>query len=213
VKRTDSRRGKTIGALHAPYEFDRRPLEDPAMEPLNILNDLRIAAPCPASWSGMRGDDRVRFCELCSKKVYNLSGLTAAEAAKVVSEAAGSLCVRLYRRRDGTVLTADCPVGVRRALRRRLRKLATAGALAAAALWSSIRIYALGLGRLDPEPTPTDLQAILSDWGDSLAQALGLRRRARYYTGVICISSPSTTPASEPPPPAPEGPETPEDCP
>jgi hypothetical protein len=183
------------------------------MERLNVLDDLRIAAPCPASWSAMRGDDRVRFCELCSKNVYNLSGLTAAEAAKVVSEAGGSLCVRLYRRRDGTVLTADCPVGLRRALRRRLRKLAVAGALAAAALWSSIRIYALGLSRRDPGPTPTDLRAVLSDWGDSLAEALGLRPRARYKMGFICIDSPGTTPASELPPPAPEGQEMPQDAP
>ncbi len=31
------------------------------MEPLTILNNLRIASPCPATWEAMRGEDRVRF--------------------------------------------------------------------------------------------------------------------------------------------------------
>ena len=81
------------------------------MEPLSVLNNLRIASPCPASWHAMRGDDRVRFCDSCSKSVYNLSDLTAAEATALIRESEGGLCLRLYRRADGTVLTADCPVG------------------------------------------------------------------------------------------------------
>ena len=29
---------------------------------LNLLDRVRIASPCSASWSDMAGDDRVRFC-------------------------------------------------------------------------------------------------------------------------------------------------------
>jgi hypothetical protein len=154
----------------------------------------------------MRGDDRVRLCELCSKNVYNLSGLTAAEAAKVVSEAGGSLCVRLYRRGDGTVLTADCPVGVRRALRRRLRKLATAGLIVAAALWSAIRLHVPGFARPDRTPSPADRCVSRSDWSDWLAEALGLRRPARFTMGWICIGPPNSTLVPEPTPAGPDGP-------
>ena len=112
------------------------------MEPLTVLNDLRIASPCPASWDAMRGDDRVRFCDSCSKHVYNVSGLTADAAVALVRESEGHLCVRLYRRKDGTVLTADCPVGLKSALRRRLIRLATAGVVVFAMLRSGIWLFA-----------------------------------------------------------------------
>ena len=32
----------------------------------------------------------------------------------IVAEREGSMCVRFFRRTDGTVLTADCPVGTKR---------------------------------------------------------------------------------------------------
>jgi hypothetical protein len=83
-----------------------------------LLDQVRVASPCPASWETMDGDDRVRFCSLCEKNVYNLSALNAAAAQALVEEHADDLCVRFYRRRDGTMLTADCPVGLRRARRR-----------------------------------------------------------------------------------------------
>src|SRR5215210_58979 len=95
------------------------------MESLSVLNDLHIASPCPASWHAMRGDDRVRFCDSCSKSVYNLSDLTAAEASDLILESERGICLRLYLRADPTVLTADCPVGIRRAVRGRLLRLAT----------------------------------------------------------------------------------------
>ena len=44
------------------------------------LHDMRVAAPCRASWEKMAGDERVRFCEECALNVYNLSAMTAQEA-------------------------------------------------------------------------------------------------------------------------------------
>lgn len=76
---------------------------------MSPLDDLRIARPCPASWSAMAGDARVRHCHLCRLKVYNLSAMTEAEALRLVAGAEGRRCVRFYRRADGTVLTRDCP--------------------------------------------------------------------------------------------------------
>jgi hypothetical protein len=71
----------------------------------------------------MPGDERVRFCPQCDKHVYNLSALDAAAAQSLIQEHEG-LCVRFYRRSDGSILTSDCPVGSRRLHRRLLTKLA-----------------------------------------------------------------------------------------
>lgn len=60
----------------------------------------------------MYGDDRVRFCSQCNLNVYNLSALTQEEAEQLILRAEDRLCVRYYRRRDGTILTRNCPVGI-----------------------------------------------------------------------------------------------------
>lgn len=102
------------------------------MSRLRTLKDVRVARPCPARWEEMAGDDRVRFCSACRKNVYNLSAMTEAAALDLLRNR-GEVCGLLYRRRDGTVLTADCPVG-RQGFRQRVtrRILATAAGLALA---------------------------------------------------------------------------------
>ena len=75
------------------------------------LNNIKIASPCSADWNAMSGDDKKRFCGECKLNVYNLSGMTKDEAENLIIEKEGRLCVRFYRRSDGTVLTQDCPVG------------------------------------------------------------------------------------------------------
>lgn len=77
------------------------------------LDEIRIATPCRADWNLMDGDDRARFCQSCHKNVYNLAGMRREEAEALIREKNGDVCVRLYRRADGTVITDDCPVGVR----------------------------------------------------------------------------------------------------
>ena len=89
------------------------------------LDNVRIAAPCPANWDSMYGNERVRFCGECQLNVYNLSAMSRAEAEELVGKAEGRLCVRYYRRRDGSIITQNCPVGLR-ALKRRLSRVATA---------------------------------------------------------------------------------------
>jgi hypothetical protein len=102
------------------------------------LEELQIASPCPAEWNDMKGDDRVRFCGLCEKNVFNLAGMTRREATELVTKTEGSVCVRMYRRADGTVLTSDCPVGVRAALRRARREVLLAAATSVAAVTALI---------------------------------------------------------------------------
>jgi hypothetical protein len=98
-----------------------------------VLEELSIAAPCRASWEQMVGDDHVRFCGQCEKNVYNLSSLPREEAEALLVAKEGKMCVRLYRRADGTVLTNDCPVGVKKRRRRRAAFATMAGSLMAAA--------------------------------------------------------------------------------
>jgi hypothetical protein len=96
------------------------------------LDLIQIASPCPASWDGMKGDERMRFCSQCSLHVYNLSDMSREEAEHFVSKAEGRTCVRFFRREDGTVLTRDCPVGLHAVRRRLVRAVAAlAGMLAA----------------------------------------------------------------------------------
>lgn len=101
---------------------------------LPMLESIRIASPCDARWDEMTGDDKSRFCGKCEKHVYNLSAMSREEAELLVLDREGDLCVRLYKRKDGTVLTADCPVGVRRKRLRLVGVLAIGGGLAASAL-------------------------------------------------------------------------------
>jgi hypothetical protein len=97
------------------------------------LDQIRVATPCTADWDEMAGDGYVRFCARCQLNVYDLSSITRLEAEALVRDSEGRQCVRFYRRSDGTMVTSDCPVGVRRRrLRQRLwARVATAGASAA----------------------------------------------------------------------------------
>ena len=110
----------------------------------NPLAHVRIASPCKANWDQMIGSDQIRFCGQCNLNVYNLSGMTRDQAESLIAANEGRLCVRFYRRRDGSIITQDCPVGLR-AVRQRLtsvRKAVLAASLAFAA--------SLGLHKLWP---------------------------------------------------------------
>jgi hypothetical protein len=81
------------------------------------LENIRIANPCRADWNMMAGDDRVRFCQSCAKSVYNLSAMSKEGAEKLIAEKEGKLCVQYYQRTDGTIITDNCPVGLKIARR------------------------------------------------------------------------------------------------
>lgn len=91
----------------------------------NPLDNIKVASPCSQDWDAMIGTERKRYCRECKLNVYNLSGMTRAEAENLLLNSEGRLCVRFYRRADGSVLTEDCPVGWR-AIKRRVSKMAAA---------------------------------------------------------------------------------------
>lgn len=110
---------------------------------LPFLNDVRVATPCHADWDSMQGDERARFCGICQKDVFDLSGMDARAAEAFVRErshAQTETCIRFFRRADGTVMTNDCPTGVSAKRRRHV----VAGAIGASVL--SAAGLAVGLG-------------------------------------------------------------------
>ncbi|MGD9690125.1 MAG: hypothetical protein AB7K52_10775 [Phycisphaerales bacterium] len=111
---------------------------------LSLLEQVRIASPCPARWDDMAGDDRTRHCAQCDLQVHNLSAMTADEAEDLLRRhfapdapfshepddaPPARFCATVFRRADGTILTRDCPVGLAR-VRARARRAVARGALA-----------------------------------------------------------------------------------
>ncbi len=97
----------------------------------SVLDRIMIAAPCNVSWQDMEGNERVRFCGQCRLNVYNTSLMSRQEIEELLFREEKTPCLRIFRRADGTLITKDCPVGLRR-IRDRFRKLAQA----VAALWT-----------------------------------------------------------------------------
>ncbi len=108
---------------------------------------IRIAKPCNSNWDLMAGDGRKRHCSNCSKDVYNVQGLARAEALALITAGEGAVCMRLYRRPDGTILTADCG-GARAAVGRSRLKVVAA---AAAAVLSVVGLGAWATAADEPE--------------------------------------------------------------
>ena len=151
----------------------------------NPLNNIKIASPCSADWNEMIGDERSRFCGDCNLNVYNLSGMTEREAENLLINSEGRLCVRFYRRADGTVLTKDCPIGWA-AIKSRVSKTAAAFASLIIGLLTS-----LGFVSLFNQPKET------------LTGALELPRfsatpKERFVMGDI--AAPTPTPKTTPSP-------------
>src|SRR4051812_27011288 len=71
------------------------------------LEVLRIEQPCHADWNEMAGDDQRRFCRGCQKYVHDFAAMTRDEAERLICESAGSLCARMPRDEQGTVITFD----------------------------------------------------------------------------------------------------------
>jgi hypothetical protein len=129
----------------------------------NSLDHVRIATPCKADWDNMLGNERVRFCGQCSLNVYNLSEMTKSDAELLVARTEGRLCVRFYRRTDGSILARNCPEGLR-ALKRRLSRVANA-------MGAALLSFLAGLG----------FHGIVERWSH------------RYVMGGVGISSPLKT--------------------
>ncbi|NHZ79856.1 hypothetical protein F2P44_11295 [Massilia sp. CCM 8695] len=138
-------------------------------QPVKLANTLAhhrfsIPVPCAVSWDEMTGDNRVRHCGDCKKNVFDLSAMTESEAAALVAgNVKGELCVKFYRRQDGTVMTSDCgaaPESFARPAPRSLPRLVGAAVLALSAAGCSTReaapvdnVVTVSLDMVSPEST------------------------------------------------------------
>lgn len=144
------------------------------------LNDIRIASPCSANWDEMYGNDRMRFCGDCKLNVYNLSGMSRQEAEDLVTNAEGRLCVRFYRRPDGTILTENCPVGWAR-VKQRARACTTAAFSLIMSLLGGLLLVSffsrdskpVEVGVLVAKPTPTPVPT--PDWQQHTMGAVAIK--------------------------------------
>ena len=100
------------------------------------VNTLRVASPCSVSWESMTGNERVRRCNSCETNIYNTAAMTKAEVERLILKNEGRLCIRLHKRADGTVITKDCPNGLR-AFRKRTARFAGATLTAILGLFSA----------------------------------------------------------------------------
>ena len=75
------------------------------------LEDVQFATPCHVLWEDMveTGDERVRLCEKCDRNVFNTANMSRDEAVAFLQKNEGSECIQIWKREDGTVVTADCP--------------------------------------------------------------------------------------------------------
>jgi len=147
------------------------------------INSLQVATPCPARWEDMAGDDRARFCRHCQKHVYNFSSMTATEVEQLVLAKEGNLCGRMYRRKDGTVLTADCPTGRSVVKRKRWQwagGVAAGLVLLVSALWARAAKH-------DEEVEEGRITMELKERWYDLKVKLGLEQRPVAIAGVIAL--------------------------
>lgn len=119
----------------------------------DMLDHIQIATPCDADWNDMLGDERVRFCGACAKHVYNISRMQREEALGLIQETEGNVCIRLYRRQDGTVLVDDCPVGLAQKAAKQVKRLFVA----------SMTLFVTLLAAFWGQPAPTPSTANPSD--------------------------------------------------
>lgn len=143
---------------------------------LDAVDRVEIETPCEIPWASMRGDDRIRYCGHCRQNVYNVEALPRREAMALITAREGRVCLRIYRRTDGTVVTADCWSRLRAARRK--------------GVWAFVAmLFIVGWA---------ELAAIV-------VGIAGLRRWVGHST-MGATSVPVTAPLPPPPPLPPQGP-------
>ena len=122
---------------------------------VDALDSITIPVPCPVSWDAMHGDHRTRFCDECSQNVHDVSELTRDEAVQLVTGSEQLPCLRLFRRPDGRVMTADCMTKRERAWKWLHRRSAWAAAIFAFVFMGCSPVVAPGEPCMGSPPPPS----------------------------------------------------------
>ena len=166
----------------------------------NPLDDIRIASPCNADWDQMIGNDRARFCGQCNLNVYNLSSMTREEAELLIGSTEGRLCVRYFRRADGSVMTQDCPVGLR-AIRRRMSYVARAVSSAVLSFLAGLGVYEMTRTRsgftVMGSPLPTRTLPVVQQ-PPSIQEPYAIIEQGEAVVGTVGLGKITVTPPKRP---------------
>jgi hypothetical protein len=100
------------------------PYRDGTSRPAPTLTSLPLAEACGVEWDDMLGNGRVRRCAKCRKQVFNISGLSLADAEVLVRGRLERDGGPLHRRSDGGVVAGACARG---RWRRPMRRATTIG--------------------------------------------------------------------------------------
>lgn len=149
--------------------------------------EIFVASPCEEPWSAMHGDARVRFSQRCREHVFSLDALDEQEIRALVRANGGRVCARFFRRRDGTVLTRDCPRGVAALRRRAWRGLLTVAAVLVTLVLGRWRLGAVAGAGGGLADTRARLEARARERADQVIEQL---RASRYLGGAVDALSP-----------------------
>lgn len=101
------------------------------------LVEFDVPLPCSVPWENMKGDDKSRLCQTCDHHVYNFSSMDAEEIAKVLNQNQEKVCIQLYKRNDGKVISAnDCKINLRN-----IKKAYKKGGLMTACLFVGMAVF------------------------------------------------------------------------
>lgn len=160
-----------------------------------VLDRVMVAAPCTVSWDEMAGNsDKIRFCNLCQLNVYNAREMTEGELIDLLSKEGPRPCLRLFRRADGTIITDNCPVGLRK-IRNGARRVWQAIAAACAMVFSVVSSGSHEVEAKTPKAPSSALSELKSPRDDRVLKCVqraraasngrNLRKAERYYKTAI----------------------------
>jgi hypothetical protein len=163
--------------------------------PLNLLDGVRVASPCPVRWEKMAatGDERVRHCTMCSLNVHDLAGMTPGEveallASHFVPGGANQgkrLCGTIRRRADGTIILRDCPVGLAKARAKARRAVARAAAMFGITALAAVAVARAQRAGWDPRAYRSF--AMVADWIGSDAVIRTISPAYQTTSGDIAV--------------------------
>ena len=160
---------------------------------LSLLDRIEVASPCPVTWESMTGDDRVRFCGQCRLNVYNFAEMSREEAEALVAGKEGRLCARFHRRADGTVLTRDCPVGLRLARQKAARAVARLAAAIAFLIGGGLSLAGvMRQGRVEARLREIEPFSTLCRWVSPTPPPPPMGKI--FIAGDICVPPPAPAP-------------------
>lgn len=133
----------------------------------------------------MTGDDRTRFCLECNQNVYNLSAMTRAQAATLISEKQGKLCARFSLRPDGTLLTSETAATPRAHPRGRASRVAAAAFTAVFSLCASV--FAQSTAQVGESPAPASQADVKRANRQPTNEARRKRKTAKLHGTVYDI--------------------------